>query len=98
MINAKQAREQTIDITAVVQRNQLTVLETQTKNRIAAAIQKGQCLIEVTVPAELDPALVNAFKRVMVKLGYRATLSYELGYMDNGGAYYPPKTTLTVGW
>lgn len=97
MINAKQARSQMTDITAIVQRRQLFDFKEVVAESIKKALNNGQCQVTVTVPEDMDPALVNAFKRVMAKLGYKASLAHKQGYFEDN-LYVAPKSTLTVGW
>lgn len=107
LINAQQAKSKVYDISAQRQRAQLFAMKDSVAEAIKQASDKGMVQTAVTLPVDLDPTLVNAFKRVLEKLGYKASLETITGYHRSPGnfdgehlegIFVAPKVVLTVRW
>jgi hypothetical protein len=97
MVTAKQAKQQVIDRLGAQQRVELHHLQSMTQDALKDAINRGLMQVTVTLSPDIDPTLVNAFRRVMEKLGYKAVLEHSVGSFEDN-LFVAPKSTLTLRW
>lgn len=70
---------------------------------IERSLEKGLDNASILVPQDLDTLVVNAFGRVLKKMGYKVTLAYADGYARSAdepgsGLVLTPSYRITVRW
>lgn len=97
MITAKEARTTLLSRVGQQQRMELFHLKTQADESIKSAVNKGLVQTTITLSQDIDPTLVNAFKRVLEKMGYRVSLKHVEGSFESN-LYVAPASTMTINW
>lgn len=96
-MNAAQARFVTTNKTRIHNKVTIYKLKDLLDSAIKSAVDKGINQTTITAPSDAEPELLNATKAALKKLGYKVSLEYRVGFMQEG-LYREPSTTITVGW
>lgn len=83
--------------TAYTHRATIYSLKAMLDNAISLAIQRNAMSASININEDVDPAITNGLKTVLVKLGYKVKCERKMGIFEPG-IVRPPQTTLTLFW